>query len=389
MDIDVIIKNYRCFPDAKPAHIELKNGFTAFVGANNSGKSTLLKMSFELRDIFAQLSEPDKFKEALKGERSFAINAPITDVRELFHHGSDRDITIELRIPQIPGDSERVSNVAIHIRHNSNGYKISLPIEGDLGSPHDIGVMPGAVLFFKRVAQITGQASEHRRSIKDFCEAMDVLRRCIYIGAFRNAINIGTKEDYFDIEIGEAFIERLQIIQDDQPFKLAELGAGIAQFVVVLANVAIRQPTFVLIDEPELNLHASLQLDFLTSIASYTSHGVVFSTHSIGLARASAERVYSVRNTAGQSEVKEFETTTNLAELLGELSFAGYKELGFERILLVEGPTEVKAVQQLLRMFRKDHKVVLLPLGGASMINARSETELEEIKAHQFECRGF
>jgi len=48
--------------------------------------------------------------------------------------------------------------------------------------------------------------------------------------------------------------------------------------------------------------------------------------------------------------------------------------------LLVEGPKEVKTVQQLLRKYNKDHKVVLLPLGGSSFINAKSEPELQEIK---------
>ena len=46
----------------------------------------------------------------------------------------------------------------------------------------------------------------------------------------------------------------------------------------------------------------------------------------------------------------------------------------------MEGPTEVKAVQQLLRLYHKDHKVVLLSLGGSGMINGRSETELQEVK---------
>jgi AAA15 family ATPase/GTPase len=43
MDIDITIKNYRCFADSQPARIQLKNGFTALVGANNAGKSTLSK----------------------------------------------------------------------------------------------------------------------------------------------------------------------------------------------------------------------------------------------------------------------------------------------------------------------------------------------------------
>lgn len=36
MQIDITLKNYRCFPDSKPARISLREGFTALVGVNNS-----------------------------------------------------------------------------------------------------------------------------------------------------------------------------------------------------------------------------------------------------------------------------------------------------------------------------------------------------------------
>jgi hypothetical protein len=69
-----------------------------------------------------------------------------------------------------------------------------------------------------------------------------------------------------------------------------------------------------------------------------------------------------------------------LSEFLGELSFSGYKELGFDKILLVEGPTDVTTVPEFLRILQKDHSVVLLPLCGSSLINASAEPQLHEIK---------
>lgn len=69
-----------------------------------------------------------------------------------------------------------------------------------------------------------------------------------------------------------------------------------------------------------------------------------------------------------------------MSEFLGELSYSGYRELGFDSILLVEGPTEVKTIQQFLRLYKKDHRVVLLPLGGSTLINAKVESQLHEIK---------
>jgi energy-coupling factor transporter ATP-binding protein EcfA2 len=146
--------------------------------------------------------------------------------------------------------------------------------------------------------------------------------------------------------------------------------------VIVLANAALKNPKWILIDEPELNLHPALQLDFLTTLAKYAEEGVWFSSHSIGLARSAAPKVYSVvRVREGDSDIRPLEGTPRLAEFLGEMSFSSHKELGFEKILLVEGPTEVPTIQQFLRKIEKDHQILLLPLHG----HMPKADELEEI----------
>lgn len=246
-------------------------------------------------------------------------------------------------------------------------------------------------------------------------------RDSIYLGRFRNVINQGAA-GYYDLSIGTTFIQQwndwkagsikshnlyvaqitedirrifqlksleinaaaslqtLQITVNGKPYKLRELGAGLAQFIITFANVAIRRPQFILIDEPELNLHPSLQIDFLTSLASYASRGVIFATHSIGLARSTAERLYSFsRNDAG-IRVKPFEQTPQYAEFLGEMSFSAYQDLGHESVLLVEGVTDVKTVQQFLRRYGKEHSVVVVPLGGSQFIRGGLDLELAELK---------
>jgi hypothetical protein len=254
----------------------------------------------------------------------------------------------------------------------------------------------------------------------DLSELWDITRllsSTLYVGPFRNAINVGGT-DYLDIQIGDAFIKQfrglktgpskkdsndiqrltenickifefqaldiipsaddssLHITVNGKPYKQHELGSGLAQFIIVLANASIKRPKLILIDEPELNLHPRLQLDFLTTLASYAEEGIWFSTHSIGLARSAAERVYSViRRGDGDSTIRPLDGTPRLAEFLGEMSFSTHRELGLDKVLLVEGPTDVKVMQQFLRMMSKDHKVVLLPLHG----HFPEATELDEI----------
>src|SRR6185436_1449676 len=123
-----------------------------------------------------------------------------------------------------------------------------------------------------------------------------------YFAAFRNATNIGGNDAYFDMTIGQKFLEEwrrmktgdirdhnnaayrvtgdikrifefeeldintsdkaqtLNLRIDGNVFRLDEVGSGIAQFILVLATAAISSPEYILIDEPEQNLHPTLQL---------------------------------------------------------------------------------------------------------------------------------
>jgi hypothetical protein len=346
---------------------------------------------------------------------SFRIPSEVADVNGLFCHWNNRDIelTVKPDDASFGGSAVRggVRELKVVVPRASNCFKIQMPPE--------LNITQGMVGLRGTLVVLNGNPYF---DMGPFVECLQSLQSTLYIGPFRNALNVGTKSNYFDVQVGQSFIqqwrhlktgpqksqneaihrltddirrifgfrqleinpspndETLKVFVNARSYLLDELGAGLAQFIVVLANAAIKRPAFILIDEPELNLHPSLQLDFLTTLGSFATHGVIFATHSYGLARARSQLVYTLRHEpeAG-SDLRPLESTPRLSELLGELSFSAYRELGCEKILLVEGVTEVLAIQQFLRMYQKDHKVVLLPLGGSQMINGRREAELEEI----------
>src|SRR3972149_1321542 len=101
--VDITFKNYRCFPDSRPARISLRNGLTALVGVNNSGKSSLLKFFYEFRSLFQMLSAPTGIlTNALEGERQgFALGPSVFDKEEVFCNLNGRDLQLELRL--VPG----------------------------------------------------------------------------------------------------------------------------------------------------------------------------------------------------------------------------------------------------------------------------------------------
>lgn len=426
MEITVTIKNYRCFPDHMPVRISIRPGFTALIGINNSGKSALLKFFYETRDLFSQLS-------IAAGPLLAAINlnphpfswTGVSDTEEPFNDSNDRGIEITL---EVSTDADLIANpvtplvnrIVIGIPRATNTYTCRIYSANDQ-------VMPESGLQYRSTP--SGQHEIVHKNGSPFADfrlinrAAALLRNTLYIPPFRNAINVGQMMNYYDIHVGEAFINEwsrsstgsqkkireathrltddirrlfgfnnlkieassdkttLIITIDGRSYKLADVGSGIAQFVMVLASAARAKPDYILIDEPELNLHPALQLDFLTTLASYAPKGgIIYATHSFGLARATANRIYSVqREGKSGSQIMPYESTPRLAELLGELSFSGYKELGFDQLLLVEGSTELLTFQQFLRLYNKEHQTVLLPLGGSQLINSSCEQQLSEL----------
>jgi ABC-type cobalamin/Fe3+-siderophores transport system ATPase subunit len=251
---------------------------------------------------------------------------------------------------------------------------------------------------------------------------MQELTNTLYVGPFRNAIG-SAQSSYYDIQTGSAFIQTfntykagdnadqneavfqllqeirrifgfdaldlnagangqsLQMTLDGRSYRLSEQGAGLSHFIVVLVNVLVRRPTFLLIDEPELNLHSALQLDFLSTLAGYTTRGVMFATHSLGLARTGADHIYAlIRPNGGWSQVSKYEESRDLVTLLGQLSFERRPDLGFDRVLMVEGKSDLRAVSRLLRLYDKEHEVLLLPLHGGEFIRGDVEQELIDMK---------
>jgi ABC-type cobalamin/Fe3+-siderophores transport system ATPase subunit len=426
VDVDLTIKNYRCFSDEKSARIKLRKGFTAFVGPNNSGKSSLMKFFYEFRGLFEQIgSQPGVIAQALSGPQAFNLASNIADHNEVFCNLNDRDLTVELRFPPslTPPNTPPLTELRIKVPRGRNAFHITSLPPGSNG-PVDI-----AAGRFSVAVSDTGRFLQQKDAVLFDCtELQNVcksLSETLYIGAFRNALNVTALNNYFDIQIGEAFVKQwqdsklgsskslneiayrverdikeifeysefqinpsndihtLSLLINDKSYRLSEVGSGISQFILVLMTAAVKRPCYLMVDEPELNLHPSLQRRFLTSLGAYAREGVLFATHSVGLARANSQAVYTLRRQHGQaSEVMEYGGTPRLAEFLGELSFFGYKELGFDKILLVEGTKDVLAIQQFLRLFGKDHQIVMLPLGGRSLINGQSSTaiQLEEIK---------
>ncbi len=413
--LTITLKNYRCFKASNPARIEVRPGFTAFVGPNNAGKSTLLRFFYELRPTLELLTNATNIVHLISSPYGIQFLGTEDPTEVFFSRETEsRELTIDLDLSVASND--HLSGVRLLFERNQPAVAKAIFY---LGQQHEqiTGVKATSGDIF--TAQLGGK--EQTVNISLFVEIMRALSKSIYIAAFRNAIHEGSSTLY-DLSIGTAFITQwdswktgavrtpqqriqtindelaqifgfthleisksqdgktLQIVADKNPQRLRELGAGFSQFLIVLAQTAIRRPPFLLIDEPELNLHPALQVQFLTALANYTQYGVIFSTHSMGLARSVAEHIYTVRKPDAEALVKPYAATESFAEFLGEMSFSTFKDVGYEIVLGVEGPSEIPTLQEFLRKLNKEHRIALIQLGGRSMICKGRQQELAELK---------
>jgi hypothetical protein len=54
-------------------------------------------------------------------------------------------------------------------------------------------------------------------------------------------------------------------------------------------------------------------------------------------------------------------------------------DLGLSKVLLVEGKTELRALMQFLRLYGKEHEILMIPLHGDEMICGDADYELSEL----------
>jgi len=409
------------FHRRKSCQILFRNGLTGFVGVNNSGKSSILKLFYEFRNLFQVFQNRGAWHSALSGgQENFQYGNTVADSAEVFANTNTRDLSIELQFIEQNRPTEidgaiTPDKLIINIKRNTNTFTAELY--------HAENRIQTTTQKIGNIADGTYSIGDRRIDVTDFVDLFKGLHNNLYIASFRNVLNLSGESNYFDIKVGKDVaatwrqyktgdnislnnlaikitedigkifefndldidasdnLQTFKIRIDGKPYRLIDIGSGFVQFLVTLVNIAQKEPFYIMIDEPEQNLHPRLQVDFLTTLGSYAKNGVLFATHNIGLARVCADHIYSVYKVSeGKSKLQVFESTPRLSEFLGELGFSTFRELGFSKVLLVEGATDIKTVQQFLRIYNKDHNIVPLPLGGSDMINANREYELTEIK---------
>lgn len=134
-------------------------------------------------------------------------------------------------------------------------------------------------------------------------------------------------------------------------------GTGLKHFLDVLLKTTISGANVVLIDEPELGLHADLQrrfMEYLGTLATEKNIQFFLATQSqIILNYADSITFYKVINTKGKRSVLQVNKDT-VHTLLGDLGIRPSDVFNQDMCLLVEGASEVIFFEHIIRNLYKN-----------------------------------
>jgi len=127
---------------------------------------------------------------------------------------------------------------------------------------------------------------------------------------------------------------------DGKTLPLESLGTGIHEVVILAAAATILENTVVCIEEPELHLHPILQRKLINYLNTDTNNQYFITTHSAHLLDATEAQIFHVHMENGISKVNTVFNTRERAELCAELGYKGSDILQANCVIWVEGPSD-------------------------------------------------
>lgn len=379
------------------------NPFNVLVGANNSGKSSLLRVvrfAYSLLRLHVDRVDADVVHLA-QGRNLEDSSLPVAEVRDLWNNGVRRvgndwvyatvELVLEdgptikfgLKSPfghatsrvlsdrEIPRDiyDRLVARPFVYIPYSVGAviheeYRTPVRVDALVAGGHVHEVIRNVLL----VMQQTG--------------SMDDLREILSHFAFEGDLGAVSFDETLDQFISVAY-------KGGVNHDLFNVGAGFLQVLQVLAFIVHQRPGVALVDEPDAHLHSSLQrtlIDILRRTSTELGVQVLVATHSKEIVNYvdPQDLVVVDRSAAHIEGLAPHQSAIAILEGLGSIdSVDAYQVITSRRVLLVEGKTDPKllhgfAAKRALGVFEGDSRIVAVVTDGDSTPMARSDLRVLE-----------
>lgn len=169
--------------------------------------------------------------------------------------------------------------------------------------------------------------------------------------------------------------------REDLAIPLSQSGTGVSQALAILyVVITSNSPKTIVIDEPSSFLHPGAAKQLMRILKRYRMHQFVISTHSTELIEEiGTASIFLVRWTSHGSTVEKLSRTNveHAKDILAELGTRLSDVFGPDKIIYVEGPTEVECFKRILehKGFELGRGVQILPLLHTDTITSRGKNE--------------
>jgi predicted ATP-dependent endonuclease of OLD family len=326
------IENFKKF---KHLIVEL-NTLDCLVGANNSGKSTLLQalalFDFCLHHCLSKTNgHPITLKTRSITEDEFLI-LPLTKATDLWYDKISQSKTKHIFIKiSVTFDNDKTVSVLINLNFN----RFILNVETDESENWLTELQKFKIAYLPVFSNI--QTREEKRTAL----------------AVRNELNKGNinfvlrnllltlleqkKEAILETVIKRVFpnIKNLKITFDEasmqyisvtykednktKEFDILSAGSGLQQFIYLFGFILLEEPQVILLDEPDVHLHGALQKSLyeeLQRLVAEKNKQIIFATHSRDLiAQITPENILSLSEGEAKRLQLDYEVYNALEEL--------------------------------------------------------------------------
>ena len=344
----------RRFKGIKDIHLDNFGDVNAFYGRNNSGKSTILH-ALEMAGLALTIKNWDTFQLKLQIKDLFQETGPF-----------EMDITYS--------DRSRVT-----IRQQEGGTRPTFdPQPTTEQSFRSVYIVPDPGIGLLRRQNRTPRDIMNQVDSRNFStvNGLEILFALKYY-AHRNergfqpndyeCIIDDVKRFFPEVEelvsnLNEDNVATLEYREYGRTFDVVYAGTGIKHFVDIFVKATLSKASVVLIDEPEMGLHPSLQRELLThfsELAEDKNMQFFIATHSpVFLSDPDKVTVFCVQNRSGERSACSI-PRESLHTMWGDLGFRPGDLLQNDIVLMVEGQSDVIFFEDVIhRLYQKEFKNV-------------------------------
>ncbi len=146
----------------------------------------------------------------------------------------------------------------------------------------------------------------------------------------------------------------------------SDSGLGLSDVLIIVSMLNVLDHNVFLLEEPENHLHAEYQKRLLKYLSSIKSKQFFITTHSpVFLDSKAVDKIFYCTNN-GEILLSD---QTSKSEIINSLGYSVTENLVADLIVLLEGPTDIPVIQEMLNWFGINtiYNIKYWPLGGDIM----------------------